>query len=110
MVYTVLKCLGRGLRALRLYTTYVTVVRSTYTPFTLSVNAISQQLGRALDLDALLGVCWTKDKYLSVRSFEIPKDKGFSEVRTAKLDPPRQRPGDRPRVQNMPGGESKRSP
>jgi hypothetical protein len=34
---------------------------------------------------------------------EIPKDKGFSEVRTAKLDPPRQRPGDRPRVQRAGG-------
>ena len=43
-------------------------------------------------------------QYLTVaESFEIPKDKGFSEVRTAKLDPPRQRPGDRPRVQRAGG-------
>ena len=49
-------------------------------------------------------------RYLSVDSFEIPKDKGFSEVRTAKLDPPRQWPGDRPRVQNVPGGLQKKNP
>ena len=40
---------------------------------------------------------------LSVGFFEIPKDKALSEVRTAKLDPPRQRPGDRPRVQRAGG-------
>ncbi len=42
-------------------------------------------------------------QYLNVGLFEIPKDKGFNEVRTAKLDLPRQRPVDRPRVQRAGG-------
>ena len=42
-------------------------------------------------------------QYLNVGTFENPKDKGFSEVLTAKLDPPRQRPGDHPRVQRAGG-------
>ena len=72
----------------------------TCTPVTLSVNAISQQLERVRCSPRSM---LDPRRYLNVGLFEILKDKGFSEVRTAKLDPPRQRPGDRPWVQRAGG-------
>ena len=71
-----------------------------YTPVTLSVNAISQQLERVRCSPRSM---LDPRQYLTVELFESPKDKDFSEVRTAKLDLPRQRPGDRPRVQRAGG-------
>ena len=71
-----------------------------YTPFTHSVNAISQHLGRfrCSPLSML-----DPRQYLTVESFEIPKDKGLNYLCRAKLDPPRQCPGDSPRVQRAVG-------
>ena len=73
-----------------------------YTPFTHSVNAISQHLGRVRysPLSML-----DPRRFLPVESFEIPKDKGLSDLCRAKLDPPRQCPGDRPRVQRAVGAQ-----
>ena len=71
-----------------------------YTLVTHSVNAISQHLGRVRY--SHLSMLDPK-QYLNVESFEIPKDKGLSDLCRAKRDPPRQGPGDRPRVQRAVG-------
>ena len=71
-----------------------------YTLVTHSVNAIFRHLGRVRcsPLSML-----DPRQFVNVESFEIPKDKGLSDLCRAKLDPPRQCPGDRPRVQRAVG-------
>ena len=71
-----------------------------YTPFTHSVNAITQHLGRVRcsPLSML-----DPRRFVTVEFFENHKDKGLSDLCSAKLDPPRQCPGDRPRVQRAVG-------
>ena len=77
-----------------------------YTPVTLSVNAISQQLERVRCSPRSM---LDPRQYLTVELFEIPKDKDFSEVRTAKLDLPRQRGPEIARGCNVPGGLQEKS-